>query len=753
MVGDSQHGSSGSEPERSAAELRRDLAARLDALRNHCELSLRDLVRWCREIERPYPVSSIHEKLNGRTRMNWRFVETIVRACYRSKHPRGEPDLRPWRALFDEAQRVSEVERRRAAAQLPDRVAPRPGTAAVWPHLVGVVPTVADAFQARPGLPSFEDLLRGGHTVVLNGLGGVGKTQLAAAAADRMWQQRAVDLLLWIPATSRESVVTGYAGAAGLIGIDDGSGPDAAAKFLAWLAEPHGHRWLIVLDDLNDPVHLRSLWPPVTAGGSTVVTTRRRDSALTRRGRHVIPVGLFSPAESVQYLRDKLDGDDHQLAGADLLAADLGHLPLALAQAAAYMKDRGLDCATYRSRLSERKLTDVLPERGALPDDYPAEVATTWSLSIEEADRLRPAGLARPLLELAALLGPHDIPADVFSAEATVGYLRDSRSASTTSEDALDAIACLDRLSLVSFDRRAAMVRVHHLLQRAVREATDERHTSALAVVAADALLEIWPEVETDANFIQLLRDNAETLLAQAGDQLWGANLHRVVFLAGNSLAAAGLAEAAVSYWQRLLPTAVERLGADHPETLIVRNNLAWSYGRAGQPERAVSELRELLVDRRRVLGNEHINTLATVHGIAEWLGESGDPRGAVDMSRSLLADYLRVVGPDHRDTLNTRYLLANWLGETESATVAAAEFRALVADYERVQGADHPETFDVRYNLAYWLSRTGAPDEAVSTLQQLLLDSERVLGADHEDTLLIRQRIAALREERYGRA
>ncbi|MER5612165.1 hypothetical protein [Streptomyces sp. NPDC002215] len=44
-------------------------------------------------------------------------------------------------------------------------------------------------------------------------------------------------------------------------------------------------------------------------------------------------------------------------------------------------------------------------------------MAATWSLSIERADQLRPAGLARPMLQLAAMLDPNGVPRTVLTGE------------------------------------------------------------------------------------------------------------------------------------------------------------------------------------------------------------------------------------------------------------------------------------------------------------------------------------------------
>jgi anion-transporting ArsA/GET3 family ATPase len=70
---------------------------------------------------------------------------------------------------------------------------------------------------------------------VLAGLGGVGKTRLAAALAHRLWDNRQVALLVWITATSRTAILTGYAQAAARItGIDDTDPEQAAAR--SWTA-------------------------------------------------------------------------------------------------------------------------------------------------------------------------------------------------------------------------------------------------------------------------------------------------------------------------------------------------------------------------------------------------------------------------------------------------------------------------------------------------------------------------------------
>src|SRR5215218_10607050 len=87
-----------------------------------------------------------------------------------------------------------------------------------WPYRVGVVPPLAAGYQPRadPGM-DLGQVLGGrpsgaaGLTQVLSGMGGIGKTQLAAAYAHRLWDGGGLDLLVWLTATGRDAILIGYA--------------------------------------------------------------------------------------------------------------------------------------------------------------------------------------------------------------------------------------------------------------------------------------------------------------------------------------------------------------------------------------------------------------------------------------------------------------------------------------------------------------------------------------------------------------
>jgi hypothetical protein len=642
------------------------------------------------------------------------------------------------------------------------REQPRPSR-----RMFGAVPARADAFQHRTVSTqlsgAIEDggiaVLTGAMTTpvtVLTGLGGVGKTQLAADRAHKLWDTGALDLLVWISARSRDAAMAAYTEvAADLLGQDPAMPERASRRLLQWLAET-SRRWLIVFDDLQRPDDLTGLWPPYSAVGQVVVTTRRRDAALYGHNRQIVDIDLYTSAESLSYLIEKLPSrarTDHEKATLASLAADLGYLPLALAQAAAYLINRPLlATADYCARLTEHRtaLLDVLPNERELPDEHSQTVAATWAMSIDAADQLEPRGVARAALELTSLFDPAGIPASSFTTDAVTNHLADRLGRDLTLEEAVGGLECLHRFNLLSLDPSEPhrTIRVHALVQRAVRDSLTDDELDDLAWAAADALFELWPDIEADQELAQTLRSNAAALQATAKQRLWHPHGHELLLRDAQSLGEAGLLDSAMAAAARLLDQALAHLGPEHPTTLTIRADLAYWKGEAGDLAGAAEVLEALLVDQQRILGPEHPDTLSTRASLAARRGQAGDPAGTAEVLEDLLADYLRLLGPEHPDTLSTRNNIAYWRGEAGDPVGAAEAFKNLLGDYLHIVGPDAPETLTARHNLARWRAEAGDPTGAAEVLVDLLADRERVLGPEHPHTLSTRANLAARRGE-----
>jgi len=576
----------------------------------------------------------------------------------------------------------------------------------------------------------------------LGGLGGTGKTQLATAIAHVLWEQQALDLLLWVTPSGQDAVLTSYAQALHDVGEPVPiAGPElAATHFLAWLAETD-RPWLVVFDDLDDPAVLDGLWPRGTRG-RVLVTSRRPDTAL--RGLHprVLPVGTFSPREAVSYLSAKLHADPDQWIGALDLASDLGYLPIALAQAGALMAETGLDCREYRDRVADR----MSRLAGGQADAYPSIVAATWSLSVELAEQLPPGDLARPMLALTSMLDANGIPGAVLTSRAACAYLTRCRGAPPVDEtQARAAVYNLARAGLASVDATSAArtVRVHALVQATVRQNLSAGEFADAAHAAAEALLQTWPPPDVPVSFEQAMRDSTARLHEAAGRLLWTPERHPVLVRAGQSLETGRLLQPAASYWQSLLNISTQLLGPDHAQTVQARDRLAASHEAAGHPDDAVTVYERALAERERILGPGHPETLTTRTSLAHAYQSAGRSHDTIRLAEHGLSEAERIMGPRHTETLTARSQVAQAYLDAGMVEEAIATFGHTLAVREQVQGEAHPDTLAACGDLAYAYRVAGQPRDAVPLYERILAESERTQGPDRPETLTARDNLA----------
>ena len=241
---------------------------------------------------------------------------------------------------------------------------------------------------------------QGGATLVptaaLYGMGGVGKTQLALAYAQR--HRDDYQLGWWVPAETELGMVTALADLGTMLGLPADLSP---AMLAAGARDALGERsgWLVIFDNVPDPAAVAKFLPG--AGGGHVLVTSR-DSAWQGIADPV-PVDLL-PHEDAVGLLLRRTGDQDQQAAAQL-AEKLGRLPLALEQAAAYAASERLPLARYLELFTQRRAELLALGR---PLAYHGTVAAAFTLAIDHLQATNPA--AGQLLELCALLAPDEIP-------------------------------------------------------------------------------------------------------------------------------------------------------------------------------------------------------------------------------------------------------------------------------------------------------------------------------------------------------
>ncbi|MGW7383577.1 tetratricopeptide repeat protein, partial [Streptomyces sp. NPDC054794] len=500
---------------------------------------------------------------------------------------------------------------------MPVHPPPVPGPSVQWPVWVGSVPRLAAAFQPRTHVRERAEEARSkGGEVVLSGTGGVGKSQLAASLArDLRDRERSggagLDVLVWARATGPDQIITAYAEAAERLCLPGASREDstaAAREFLRWLSSTE-RAWLVVLDDITNPAHVEEWWPDNgPRNGWVLATTRRDDAQLSGQGRTLIRLGLYTAEEARAYLHRRLTDAGHPHLHnpdqADDLATELGHLPLALGHAAAYLINKRRTMADYLTLLRDTgsRLGDLLPP-SADTEGYGRPVTTSLLISldaVEEADTTR---LARHLLHLASLMDPLGHPAALWTTPPALQHLRTARPSqrrwlrqyrpAVTEADIHSALERLRTYGLVTQDTDTTPVRLHALTARAVRETIQPGALTAIARSAADAIRSLWPGLDhEDRELSDTLRANTVRLDQYTHSALWLPAIHPCIHKVSHSLTDAGLYQQAIEFDEGTVRRSSEIHGSDHPDTLTARNNLADSYRAAGRVQDAL-DLRE----------------------------------------------------------------------------------------------------------------------------------------------------------------
>ena len=618
-------------------------------------------------------------------------------------------------------------------------------------------------------------LVAGGNAAVtaLHGLGGVGKTQLAIEYAWRYHTD--YSHIWWVRAETPATLVSDFASLARKLpdAVRDGvADADAAAAALNWLRRNSG--WLLVLDNASGPKELGDYLPSAPAG-HTVVTSRNP----AWRGRAApLDVDVFGPEEAVAFLLKRTGQSDE--AAAQALCTELGDLPLALEQAAAYIETSGLTIAGYLDRY--RQYSSKLLETSESAA-YPHSVAKTYGLSLDRLRSDSPASLA--LLDLLAFYAPEQIPRDLVEPHFENPLRLD------------EVIAGLRRYSLITMAED--LISVHRLVQHVTRDRLRKSGEEAKRVAAAIELadqafryqedqLETWPastrqlphvlaacghgerlQVESTATGHLLNRaglylldrgrlgeaEHAARRALAIAENVYGLEHPNVASCAGNIgtiLKAQGDLAGALRFAQRALSIDEKAYGPEHSMVAIRADNIGAILKAQGDLAEALEFSRRALAIHEKTCDPNHPNMAIRASNIGTILHAQGDVAGALEFSRRALTIDEKAYGPDHtnvaRDANNIGQIL---LARGDLVEALRYAQRALAID-EKSYGPDHPNVARDANNIAGILKAQGDVAGTLQFLERAFSILLTTFGPENPTTLMVAGNLLELRDRMAGR-
>jgi tetratricopeptide (TPR) repeat protein len=311
------------------------------------------------------------------------------------------------------------------------------------------------------------------------------------------------------------------------------------------------------------------------------------------------------------------------------ISQELDGLPLAIDQAGAYMKETPCLLADYMA-LYQTRHRDLLRARGSFDKDYPASVATTWSLSFEKVRQANAA--AAELLNFCAFLAPNAIPEEMITGGAQ--HLTPSLQKVAVNPLQFDqAMVALLAYSLVSRNTNATL-NVHRLVQAVLRANMTDKMQHEWAARAVRAVNLAFPDVDDVTLWEQCERylphaRVCATLIEEYSFEFTEASLllnQTAVYLYQRAQY-----PQAEPLYQQALAIAEQQLGPEHPHTAGSLNNLAELYRAQGKYAEAEPLLKRALAIAEQQLGLEHPNTQTAGRNYAALLrtmGGEGKRRG-----------------------------------------------------------------------------------------------------------------------------
>ncbi|MFD6948986.1 NB-ARC domain-containing protein [Nocardiopsis sp. TSRI0078] len=617
-----------------------------------------------------------------------------------------------------------------------------------------------------------------GGVYLLSGGGGIGKTQIATEYAHRYRDD--YDLIWWIPANSGADVQQSYMRLARHLGLAEESGNlEKTAQHVRDVLEtdPEVGHWLLVFDDVPDLDRLGEGELPANGPGDIIITSR--DQSWIPSGRSegsVVP--SLAPEESVALLRKVCPQGLENDADALRIAERLEHLPLALAQVGAYLRDSLMDVGDFLHMLEDKfdeLVTHVEPE-----DLYPLPLAAAWNMQLDDLRRGTGGGdralkrMVREFVQLCAFFGPRPLARTLFhrarglSANPELAQILGNEMALSK------VLRYVSRHSLAELDRTNHTFQMHVTFQTVVQSTLGDearvRYRDLVHRLLAQSdplgpeLPQNWPEYQllfshVDASeawrshdpqvrglvsnvityLVETKNEDAALDLADRAIEAWyddTAQRFQIQLVRTRILRLRGDSEIALAEAERMYAEQVELEGPESEESLDANRARAIALSNLGHYGQALDMFEEIHRIRTARFTEDDEKTLVIAHDIGDCLRRLGRFQEALDMDRRTLEQRKYLFGANGIPTLRTRLsigLSLMALGHLEEARETLEDCQRR---FEAAEADASTHTEEIPVFLSVINRRLGKHETALELSQQVCGVNVARYGAHAKPTL-----------------
>ncbi|KAJ6003892.1 hypothetical protein N7540_013174 [Penicillium herquei] len=339
-----------------------------------------------------------------------------------------------------------------------------------------------------------------GSRTALVGLGGVGKSQLVIEYSYRIRAESPATWVFWVHASNEARFEQSFRDIADHLKIPGHLDPKVNIFKLveSWLRDEKKGEWICILDNADDYEFLCSRpaasnrartkplleYIPRSPNGTLIITSRSRETALKMVSRKdMIEVKPMEKSEALELLQKKLEQPEED-QDSQKLVEELEFMPLAIVQAASYIRNRAPRCSVSQYlrdfQASDREATKLLErEADCLDRDWEAKnsILVTWQISFNYI-RVKKTSAAE-LLSLMSFFDRQGIPEDLIrphfeaswnsTSELYDGSTDGEISEPDTAADFEDDITMLRDYSFISTSKTGTFFTMHRLVQLTTR--------------------------------------------------------------------------------------------------------------------------------------------------------------------------------------------------------------------------------------------------------------------------------------------
>jgi len=601
--------------------------------------------------------------------------------------------------------------------------------------------------------------------IVLSGMGGIGKTQLAIHCLHKLQTSSSVNCF-WFETESPDRLDAAYrsfymeivrksseetanieskidikgniqANKVEIIGVQikpsELTPDDICSIVKRWLAD-HPN-CILVYDNVKDYESIQKFLP--TSGGQVMILTRRAEWPANFT---VHRLSALDRVDSIKLLTElgQVKGEDESVAE---LADKLEDLPLALAQAGAYIRYNKETAESYL-KLYNKYRAEMLAE-GTMPAGIAhVPVMVTWEMSLKEIDQQDASGITRTLFTLCAYGAPEG------TLKILLRYYLETKKIPAPELRVNEAIKQLRNYSLLKVNEDGTKFVVHRLVQ----EVTRLHHEKERMLQKEDLIAWYTPWIEvTKEQFDRLNSDKqrmdylAQTLaviehqerLFSEEENNTNLTLASIKTRAGSVLFHQGSYRVAKEQFERALKIQQAHHGKDHVEVAAALANLGSAYGSLGDYVKKRDYLERALKIQETYYGKDYIDIAITLANLGNAYGSLGDHVKERDYLERAFKIQEAHYGKDHIDVAITLADLGNAYGSLGDYAVMRDYLDRALKIKEAHYGKDHVDVAITVTNLGIAYGSLGDHLKKRDYLERALKIQEAHYGKDHVDVAI----------------